>query len=161
MPPSPQAQTLNQKSLFAFKSIFAALPAPQVVNLSGVYRAEFTGPGWLRRVAPPGLGLLGLGGWKGKEFSGDGRGLNLVRRRGELLRIFPVRLLLADSSIDGKACLAVHYAPECPFPWPYVFDELRQLDETCLLGLTITHLGLLRKLALPFLLHAQEKPHGL
>lgn len=58
--------------------------------------------------------------------------------------------------MDVKPGLTVQYAPECPFPWPFVIDELRCLDENCLLGLTIINLGLLRSLAFPFLLFPQE-----
>lgn len=154
-------QALQRKPLSAFKSIFASLQAPPLEQVKGVYRAEFTGPGWLRTIAPPGLGLLGLGGWQGKQFPGDGTGMNLVRRGGELQRRFPVRISEAASLVDGKPCLVIHYTPECPFPWPYVVDELRALAGGSLLGLTMVNVRGLRGLALPFLLHAQEAGDGL
>ena len=152
---------LNRKPLSAFKPIFASLQSPLVGQVKGIYQAEFTGPGWLRAVAPPGLALLGLGGWQGKEFAGDGGGLNLVRRGGQVQRIFPVRITEAASLVDGKPCLAIHYTHKCPFPWPYVVDELRELDSSCLLGLTMVDVRGLRGLALPFLLHVQGAEHGL
>jgi hypothetical protein len=95
---------------------------------------------------------LGLGGWWGKHFTADGSGMNLVRRGGELRRIFPIRLVPAPSLLDGRPCLSVRYKPECPYPWPHVVDELRSLDERTLLGMTMVNTGVLRKLALPFLL---------
>ena len=161
MKTSPQAQDLNRKPLSAFKSIFGSLLTPQPEEVKGIYWSEFTGPGWLRTIAPPGLGLIGLGGWKGKEFPGDGTGINLVLRKGELQRRFPVSIARAASLTDGKPCLAIHYTRECPFPWPYVIDELRQLDESCLLGLTMVNISGLRRLALPFLLHTGEASDGL
>jgi hypothetical protein len=156
-----KVQDLNNKPLSAFKSIFASLQAPLLESMKGVYRAEFTGPGWLRAVAPPGLAILGLGGWQGKEFAGDGTGLNLVRRGGEVQRRFPVRITEAISLLDDKPCLAIHYTAECPFPWPHVVDELRGLDSSCLLGLTMVDVRSLRGLALPFLLHLQGADYGL
>ncbi len=142
---------LHNQALRRYAVLFAGLDAPDM--LSGVYRAEFTGPAWLRFIAGPGLWPLGLGGWWGKEFDGQGNGVNLVRRRGELRRIFPLRLIPASSLIDGKPCLSVHYDPACPFPWPHVIDELRRLDDTTLLGMTYANVGVLRRLPLPFLLH--------
>ena len=154
------ARRLNQLPLSAFKPLFASLPPPELAKTTGVFQAEFTGPGWLRKIAGPGLALVGLGGWWGKVFDGEGAGANLVRRNGALQRIFPVQVALAPSAVDGKPSLVVRYTRGCPFPWPYVVDELRCLDETGLLGLTYVNAGLLRKLGLPFLLHPQEQMDG-
>jgi hypothetical protein len=145
-----QMERLNHTALSAFPALFAGLESPQA--LLGDYRAAFTGPAWLRHIARPGLWPLGLGGWWGKHFTADGSGMNLVRRGGELRRIFPIRLVPAPSLLDGRPCLSVRYKPECPYPWPHVVDELRSLDERTLLGMTMVNTGVLRKLALPFLL---------
>ncbi len=161
MPASQQAQRLNALPIKQFKTIFATLQSPELAAVKGVYRSMFTGPAWLRAIAPPGLWPLGLGGWQGKWFSGDGEGLNLVLRGGELRRKFPIRATQSPSLIDGAPCLSIHYTRECPFPWPYVIDELRSLDENCLLGLTMVNLKSLLGLALPFLLYHQEGDDGL
>ena len=79
--------------------------------------------------------------------------MNLVQRKGELRRIYPIRLVPSTSLLDGKPCLSVHYEAECPFPWPYVVDELRWLDASTLLGMTFVDRNPLRKLPLPFLLY--------
>ena len=152
---------LSGKPLSSFKPLFTTLAPPALASLQGVYRGQFTGPLWLRLTAAPSLVLAGLGGWWGKTFPGDATGLNLVLRHGRLQPCFPIRLALLPSLVDGKPCLAVHYTAECPFPWPHVIDELRCLDDTCLLGLTIINLGFLRRLAFPFLLTPQELPHDL
>jgi hypothetical protein len=65
------------------------------------------------------------------------------------------------SLVDGKPGVTVQYPKDSPFPWPLVVDELRRLDDTTLLGLTIVNAGFLRKLAFPFLLYYQEQSHGL
>jgi len=161
MPTNDPAQALTSLPLNQFKSFFSGLQAPDSASVSGVYHAEFTGPGWLRAIAPPGLWPLGLGGWQGKWFSGEGEGLNLVQRGGELRRKFPILIAQSESLIDGQPCLSIHYTPECPFPWPYVVDELRSLSENCLLGLTMVDIRFLRGLALPFLLYRQEDGNGL
>ncbi len=145
-----QINGLEHMALGDFPALFASLEAPQA--LLGDYRAAFTGPTWLQRIAGPGLWPLGLGGWWGKRFEADGSGVNLVQRGGELLRIFPIHLVSAPSLLDGKPCLSVRYHPECPFPWPHIIDDLRSLDERTLLGMTMVNAGALRRLALPFLL---------
>lgn len=146
-----ETHPLHNQHFGQYPALFAGLEAPDMLN--GVFRAEFTGPWWLRRIAGPGLWPLGLGGWWGKEFDAQGNGVNLVRRRGELRRIFPIRLIPAHSLIDSKPCLSVRYDPTCPFPWPHVVDELRRLDDVTLLGMTYATLGPLRHLYLPFLLY--------
>jgi hypothetical protein len=161
MQTNPHAQSLNRQPLGAFKSIFASLSPPEMHSLQGVYQAEFTGPLWLRKTAGPCLVLAGMGGWWGKEFLQDGTGVNLVYQGGRLRPHFPIRLAAMPSLVDGKPGVTVQYAKDSPFPWPMVVDELRSLDETNLLGLTIVNAGFLRKLAFPFLLHHQEQSHGL
>ncbi|MCJ7529619.1 MAG: hypothetical protein MUO64_01145 [Anaerolineales bacterium] len=160
-PTNPQTQGLNQQPLRAFKSIFASLSPPEIHSLKGLYQAEFTGPLWLRKAAGPCLVLAGMGGWWGKEFHQDGTSVNLVYRGGRLRPHFPIRLAAMPSLVDGKPGVTVQYPKDSPFPWPLVVDELRRLDDTTLLGLTIVNAGFLRKLAFPFLLYYQEQSHGL
>lgn len=155
IPPVP-LEDLNHLSLSVFKPLFSSLPTPELADLQGVYRAQFTGPAWLRRMAPPGLALGGLGGWWGKRFTGEGRGLNLVLRGGELLECLPFHLAQAPSFVDGKPALAVHYDPGSPFPWNLVIDELRWFGERTLLGMTLATPSLLNRLPLPFLLFCHE-----
>jgi hypothetical protein len=152
MPSLSSTLDLQRQSLASFKNLFASLQPPEIQSLTGVYRAEFTGPAWLRFSAPGALLLGGLGGWWGKEFNAEGAGVNLVVQGGQLVRRTPMRLVAAVSLIDGCPGLSIHYADGCPFPWPYVIDELRRLDETRLLGMTIVALAWLRKWAFPFLL---------
>jgi hypothetical protein len=162
---TPQMAALNGKSLAAFPPLFATLAPPALDALPGFYRGEFVGPSWLRAIAPRGLGLIHLGGWWGKELAADCTGANLVRtgpRQGGILRrSFPLVITTGSSAVDGRPVVAVRYPPECPFPWPHVIDELRRLDDACILGMTIVPAGLLRRLPLPFLLIRTERPHGL
>ena len=151
-----QPHPLTRKPLSYFKPLFATLSPPAVPSLKGVYRGRFTGPAWLRASAPSSLALAGLSGWWGKIFPGDGTGHNLVLRQGKLQLRFPIRLAALPSLVDSQPGLTVQYTAECPFPWPHVIDELRCLDETCLLGLTIINLGFLRRLAFPFLLFPED-----
>ena len=157
MPDTTHAETLNRQSLFAFPSYFASLPPPEMAALTGVWRAEFVGPGWLRRIAPPGLALLGLGGWWGKEFTSPGKASNIVERDGSLLRVLPMLVKEAVSLVDGQRGVAISYPSGSPFPWPWVVDEVRRLDETTLLALTLTTPRWLPRLPMPFLLHRQEQ----
>jgi hypothetical protein len=152
----PSSSLLIGKPLSSFKLLFTTLTPPDLHSIKGVYRGQFTGPSWLRLSAAPSLALAGLGGWWGKVFPGDCTGHNLVLRQGNLMPRLPIRLAAIPSLVDGKPGLTVLYTSECPFPWPHVIDELRCLDETNLLGLTIINLGFLRRLAFPFLLTPEE-----
>lgn len=151
---SPQAMHLNHHSLGSFQALFTTLEAP--IGVQGVYRAEFIGPTWLRWIAPKGLWLLGLGGWCGKDFAADGTGINLLRRGDTVIRRFPIQVAQVVSRVDGRPCQAVTYPGVNPWPWPQVTDELRQLDEQTLLGLTFFKIGPLARLPLPFLLHKES-----
>ncbi len=152
---------LNSLSLKQFRDLFVSLPVPDMTSIRGVYRAAFVGPGWLRTSAGPALVLSGLGGWWGKEFRADGTAINIVLRAGKFSTRFPMKLMPDRSFIDGKDGLTLHYQPGNPFPWMYVVDELRQIKEDTLLGMTIANVGGLRKMAFPFTLQFQEHGYGL
>lgn len=158
---SVQAQQLNQNALATFGALFASLPPPGIAELNGVYQAEFVGPLWLRKLVKPALVLTGLGGWWGKVFDGRGNADNIVQRQGELRRILPMKLVASPSRIDGRPGITVTYMPDARLPWPWIIDELRRLDEGCLLGMTMLPKGPLAHLALPFLLHYSVDRHGL
>jgi hypothetical protein len=148
---------LNQLSLAGCREIFLSLDRP--ATLSGAYEADFVGPSWLRAIAGPGLFPLGLGGWMGKLFDGNGGGVNLVRRQGRVQQVMPVRLIGMPSPINGQPAIVVSYPHGSRWPWPYVIDELRQLDEQTLLGMTIVPRGRLSRVGLPFLL--RHRPQGI
>ena len=143
-----------------FRGLFSGLQPPSAGELKGTYRASFTGPLLLRKTAGPAIALGGMPGWWGKDFTGDGRGVNLLKRREGLLRVFPFTLEQAVSLVDSKPGLAVRYNSSCPFPWNHVLDELRWLGESYLLGMTVIDAGPLRKLAFPFILQLEERPYG-
>lgn len=137
-------------SLATFTAFFAQLPSPQESLLQGRFRAHFVGPGWLRRIAPSAIMLSGLGGWWGKELSGFAEAHNLVLRRQALNKSHAMLLSQAPSIIDGKPCAQLRY--HSGFPWRWVVDELRVIDDNTLLGMTLANAPLLRRLAFPFLL---------
>ncbi len=154
-------QHLNKIALASFRTLFLPLAPPALASMRGIYQAVFVGPWWLRAVAGPGLYPLGLGGWWGKQFDGRDQGSNIVHRGGQLATKMPVRLAEEPSLIDGQPCLAVIYPSESPFPWPWVVDELRLLDDNRLLGMTLVTRSPLNKIALPFLLTHRPDIHAL
>ena len=147
-----QENLVESGSLASFRTLFSSLPPPALNTVEGIYQAAFAGPWWLRTIAGPGLYPLGLGGWWGKRLDGQGQSSNIVHRGGRLSPKMPVSLVECSSMIDGRPCLAVIYPPESPFPWPWVVDELRSLDDERLLGMTLVTWRPLKRLALPFLL---------
>ena len=147
-----QVAELNQMNLKSFRELFTSLIVPDVISLRGTYRASFVGPAWLRTSANPALAMTGLGGWWGKEFHDDGTAINIVLRAGKFSTRFPMKFVNASSFIDRKDGLALHYQPGNPFPWMYVVDELRRIDDTTILGMTLANVSGLRGLAFPFIL---------
>jgi hypothetical protein len=63
-----------------------------------------------------------------------------------------MQLLPIRSKVDGQPGVALHYGAEAPLPWRWVTDELRQIDQHRVLGMTVIDLPILRHWAFPFLL---------
>lgn len=160
LPTANRQLPINDLSLTDFRRAFALLTAPSVASLTGDYRAEFVGPAWLRRWAPPGLAVTPLAGWLGKAFDDQGNGINLVRRRGVVQRVLPMRAAARPSRVDGRPGVILTYAPGSAFPFPYVMDELRCIDADTLLGLSFVTQPRLGGLALPFLLRRMTAAFG-
>lgn len=156
-----QTRQLNRQTLGSFQPLFKTLATPEPAALAGIYQGEFVGPAWLRKSAPLSLALGGLSGWWGKAFDGQGHGDNILRRRGSFMRVLPMVVRLAPSRLDGKEGITISYPAGSPFPWPWIVDEVRRLDPTTLLGMTLATLDRAPKVAFPFLLHYREKINGL
>jgi hypothetical protein len=56
--------------------------------------------------------------------------------------------------------LALSYEADNPFPWPLIVDELRSIQPDLVLGMTITRIGPLVRLPLPFVLQPRESMEG-
>lgn len=134
----------------SYKRLFAVL-APPPAGLQGRFEAELVGPRWFQGFSRFGLGLRGFKGWYGKQFDGQGNGVNLMQRDGKLVEAIPMRIAVETSPLDGRESLFVRYTPETLWPWPHVIDELRVMDDKTLLGMTRLVSG--PALALPFVLH--------
>lgn len=140
-------------SLSYFGSLFRTLLPPDVASLNGAYKGRFVGPRWLRLLAGPSIAVGGLGHWWGKEFDGHGQGVNVVLRQGRLARKLPMQIVLAPSLLDGRTGISIAYAPGSPYPWPWIVDEARSIDEKTLLCLTFVNKRGLRRRSFPFILH--------
>lgn len=143
---------LNALKLNQFRELFKSLPVPAAGSLPGVYLAAFVGPGWLRSSAGPALALSGLGGWWGKEFFQDGSAVNILCRSGVFTDKFRMNMVDCASMIDAQNGLSLNYQPGSPFPWMFIVDELRRMDDNCLLGMTMVNLPGLRGFSFPFIL---------
>lgn len=151
-----QLERLNRLSLFEFPEYFSSLAAPRAESLQGLYSGSFVGPAWLRRLAGPLLAITRMGNWLGKDFDAEGRAINLVRTKEGIVQKFPMQLVEQESLIDGKPGLALRYESNNPFPWPWIIDELRSIQHDLVLGMTITQIGPLARLPLPFVLESRE-----
>lgn len=147
-----------KNTLFGLRSRWSSLEAVSLDELTGDHEAEFLAP--LRRLAPAGLGLIGLPRWFGKRFrpgpDSSATGVNLVRPSGPgeaLDEVMPMQVRTGRSVIDGGPAVVIDYAPGTRAPWPWVRDELRRLDDRTLVGMTVLDVRGLRLLGgTPFLL---------
>ncbi len=151
-----QIEQLNRLSLFEFPEYFSSLNVPNPESLHGLYKGYFVGPPWLRKMAVPLLAITGMGDWRGKSIDPGGKIINLVSTKRGLERKLPMKLIEQDSLIDGKPGLALSYEASNPFPWPRIIDELRSIQPNLLLGMTITQVGPLQRLPLPFVLQSRK-----
>ncbi|MCD6639861.1 MAG: GMC oxidoreductase [Nocardioides sp.] len=161
--PAPQgaamSHTARSHTVASLKRAWSDLAAPDADDLlaerAGDLAASFVAP--LTRIAPPGLGLVGLPRWHGKRFRRAGAGIegvNLVRQAGGLAEVLPMTLATGTSLADGRPALVVSYASDAPRPWRWVRDEVRRApDGTGFVGMTFVDLPGLRRLGgTPFLL---------
>jgi len=151
-----QVEQLNHLSLLDFPEYFSALDAPQASMMKGLYKGSFVGLAWLRALAGPLLVLTRMGKWLGKDIDPGGRAFNLVRTKGGIVQKFPMQLVERESLIDGKPGVVLRYEDCNPFPWPWIIDELRSIQPGMVLGMTITRIGPLVRLPLPFVLQSRE-----
>ena len=140
---------LSRQSLARCEALFRELEAP--TSLIGIYRAEITGPAWVRLSAPASLALCGFAGWCGKEFFDDDSGNNLAVRNGKLVRIKPMYIREQESVVDGKPVIALHY-PEDSALGGIMVDEFRQYSDGQILALSFIDMPGIPKRGLPFVL---------
>ena len=151
------ADQLSTASLSHIKTVFSGLhPVPQNVRF-GFYRANFIGPAWLRTIAPSGLSLSGLAGWQGKRFLDPNQATNILKNKDHLIEKMTMRCQEGISDVDGKLGVALTYDKKAPLPWRWVSDELRQLDDTTWLCMTVFNLPLLKHFPMPFLLVKEDE----
>jgi hypothetical protein len=146
-------------SLSYFAALFRTLPPPDVASLNGAYEARFVGPRWLQLLAGPSIALGGLRHWWGKEFDGHGQGANIVLQQGQRERKLAMQVVLVPSLLDGRMGISIAYAAGSPFPWLWIVDEARRLNDDTLLCLTFINKRGLRRLPFPFTLQ-REPVHG-
>jgi hypothetical protein len=143
---------LDKLPMGDFSRLYGELVAGDTAVPKGVYKGTYVGPAWLKALAPHSMVVSGLGGWWGKDFFPGGKTYNLVQRDEEIRRVIPMQLAVINSRLDGAPALALIYDKQNPFPWPYIVDELRSLDEAALLGMMYLNVNALPKIAFPFLL---------
>ncbi len=144
-------------SLAELRRVFTTLEEPADHLCRGFFSASFVGPGWLRKIAPVSVSLMGLPGWTGKRFLSDERAINVLRQEEQTRDAIPMVIRREPSLIDGQPVLALVYTlPDSPWPLCWFRDELRTLDERTLLGMTLVDKPLLRYMAFPFLLERQD-----
>lgn len=125
------------QSIQALKALYRRLIPPSAESLLGVHRGSIIGPNAMRALSRPSLVLSRLGGWWGKRFDTPEQGLNIVQRRGRFRTKLPMLLEERPSLIDGLPSLVIVYPPASPWPWPWIVDEVRRVDERTCLGITV------------------------
>jgi cholesterol oxidase len=143
--------------LASLRAQFRSLPAPTSGDLTGRWDALAVGPRWYRALFAVLLWAGGLRGWRGKEFSAGGAGVNLCRRGDRLLVKSRLRLEgPVASREDGRPALRLRYLDRSPLG--LVRDDLRSAPGGTVLGLTYLRLPLLSRVRLPFAIRRAEAP---
>ena len=73
-------------------------------------------------------------------------------RQGKRERKLPMQIVLVPSLLDGRMGISIAYVAGSPFPWCWVVDEARRIDENTLLCLTFLNKRGLRRLPFPYIL---------
>jgi len=157
---SEQGKKLNKMSLKKIREQFRDLPAPKLSEWEGEFRGEVVGPLLIRLNEGPANFSSGVSGWIGKEFYKGKKGSNLVKRGEEVKRVAPLTIGMVESHVDGKKSPAIIY-PDATYPVNKVRDEMRVLDENCLLCLIKYDVPILRHFLFPFLLHRKDSVNSI
>ena len=146
---------LTNASLRRIRQVFNVLePVPAHLR-SGSFQACFIGPWWLRVTAGPSIALSGLPGWWGKRFLDAETAINVLNATSGKVEKLRMQCLERVSLVDGRQGIALHYGKGAMLPWRWIVDELRVLNESTLLCMTVIDLPLLRYLSFPFLLRRE------
>lgn len=147
---------LAHQSISALKQVFRQGRPIAIDAMSGDYRGEPAGPWWFRLNSGPTLALSGFGGWLGKRFMGKGQAVNLFSRSGQVEQQFPMTLALQPSQLDGAKTLTLLYPKSARAPWCWVTDELREMPDGSILGMTFVDAPILRHFVFPFVLKSGQ-----
>jgi len=128
----------TSSSLRVCAAAFRAAADPVLADLVGRHRAEMVGPFWMRRSAPLLLAATGMPGWMGKQFAAPSSA--------------DARELVGHNLVDDRSAIVLTYAPDAPFPWRNVVDEVRPVGDGRLLGLSYNIVPGV-PVGAPFLLH--------
>lgn len=149
------ADALSNAPLSRIRQVFEVLEPVPTHMRAGTFRASFIGPGWLRATAGPSIALSGMPGWWGKRFLDAETATNVLNAAGGRIEKLQMRCGQVVSLVDGRESVALQYDKDAVVPWRWIIDELRVLDDSTLLGMTVINLPLLRGLAFPFLLRRE------
>lgn len=127
----------REQAIRNYRLVYEQLTPPSAESLLGTHRGMILGRKLHRFISRPSLFLTRLGGWWGKQFETTDQGINIVQRRGRWRTTLPMLLEERLSLLDGKPSLVIVYPPASPWPWPWLIDELRRVDDATCLGLTV------------------------
>lgn len=132
---------------------FKSPPSAKDLDRTGFYRGEFVGPWWMTASAPLFTRLTGLTNWQGKRFANPGLAVKVPIRKGQTCD-GPTMIWVDDdvSRLDSKTGGALQCGREAPIPWRWITDELRQVDDNTLLGMSVVNFPLVKYMPIPFLL---------
>jgi hypothetical protein len=160
-------QRLQAMSHAELVELYRTLDAPEFEEMDGEFRARLLAQ--TGRVMPyvwkytilvtPINGL-----WLGKAFQPladkDGHGYNYFRRRGKVLRKYPMRTTILPSKIDGRDAFRLTYSKYRSLLGRIgAADEVRKLDDNLYLGMGVGTLGQsLKRDPVPFSLSGPPDP---
>lgn len=139
------------KSIQQYKDLAKSETLPQ-----GTFEVLWTGPKWFQFIAKHGIGIFGFKNWYGKEFFGNQEATNVFKVPASkmLIQKYPMNVKIGASRIDGNISIQVSYPTSTRFPWPYVIDEFRSVNDDILIG--VSYLKWAPIFPMPFYLMRKE-----
>lgn len=160
------AGALRRLSTDELFRLFATLPAPDIGEMQGEYRARLLAqPHWLATMGGRGLLENPFMAWQCKAFrpvdASSGRGYNTFRLGGRTVQRYPMLTLVAPSRFDGRPAYQLvyrHFHSACGAV--HMVDEVRRVAPGLYLGMgTWGFTDALRRIPWPFLLEGPQAPY--
>lgn len=159
--------TLKKAKRHSLRQIFSELPPPNIATVSGEFEADLLHQGDLVGGSITRWAFQAHGPWMGKAFhpkcEATGEGYNIFRAQGGEVRKLRMDTYIGDSIISKGDSMVLDYSNRERGAIRWLVGELRQLDDTTILGMGVfeplqSRQGTFRRV-IPFVLSGPVRPY--